>query len=68
MLQLILKSQDLGLPLDLMKSLVKDESLSMLNQSSVFENLLTVYYVISTEWEIYTNLERHNIIRLIPGR
>ena len=39
-----------------MKSLVKDESLSMLNHSSVFENLLTVYYVISTEWEIYTNL------------
>ena len=26
-----------------MKSLAKDESLSMLNQSSVFENLLTVY-------------------------
>ena len=36
-----------------MKSLAKDESLSMLNQSSVFENLLTVYYDTSTEWEIY---------------
>ena len=27
----------------------RDESLSMLNQSSVFENLLTVYYKILTE-------------------
>ena len=35
--------------------LAKDESLSMLNQSSVFENLLTVYCGISTEWEIYTS-------------
>ena len=46
---LLYKLQHLGLPLDLMKSIVMDESLSMLNQSSVFENLLKVCYAISTE-------------------
>ena len=43
--------------LDLMKSRVLHESLSMLNQSSVWRmNIL--YYAITTEWKIYTNIER----------
>ena len=39
--------QHLGLPLDLMKSIVMDESLSVFNQSSVLR-IIIVYYAIST--------------------
>ena len=62
--KLILKNKTFGwqrqafIRTDPMKSLAKDESLSLSTKSSVFENQLTGYHNVSTEWEIYTNLLR----------
>ena len=55
-------TQYLGLPIDLIKSRVLDESLSVFNQSSVWRIIL-LYYAITTEWEIYTNIKRKKMLQ-----